>query len=59
MRSIELWCALAHLRISRFRVHRCAMPRNDSTKNENARPEPGIFVSAARRNSQYSGKFRG
>ncbi|QBP25785.1 hypothetical protein Bdiaspc4_37150 [Bradyrhizobium diazoefficiens] len=28
-RSIELWCAIAHLRISRFRVRLFEPPRND------------------------------
>src|SRR5438105_1821843 len=32
MRSIELRCAIAHLRISRFRVRLFEAPRNDATR---------------------------
>src|SRR5436309_2775189 len=31
MRSIELWCAIAHLRISRFRVWSFGPSRNDGS----------------------------
>src|SRR6266536_5920111 len=32
MRSIELWCAIAHLRISRFRVWSFGPSRNDTLR---------------------------
>src|SRR5215510_14770108 len=34
----ELWCAVAHLRISRFRARCCASPRNDSRHHKSKPP---------------------
>src|SRR5579872_3072950 len=43
MRSIELWCAIAHLRISRFRARLREPPRNDSREALRRRAKYTLF----------------
>ncbi len=48
MRSIELWCAIAHLRISRFPDRRFASVRNDDG-GEPCQPHIADLISSIRR----------